>query len=71
MSAEPDALRPADASAVLEAGVSAPALREAVEVAYLFNVYNRLADAMGWRLLRERQYDAAARGLLKRGYRIP
>jgi hypothetical protein len=41
-----------------------------MEVAFLFNVYDRLADAMGWHVP-DRQggyYQAAAKRLLKHGY---
>ena len=37
-----------DMRAVLAAGVSRAAINDALEVAFLFNVYNRLADSMGW-----------------------
>ena len=37
-----------DVRAVLAKGVSKGAVAEALEVAFLFNVYDRLADAMGW-----------------------
>ena len=39
----PDDVRPA-----LRAGVSRVAIAEAMEVAFLFNIYDRMADTMGW-----------------------
>lgn len=70
MTLAPDALTPDDARAVLAAGVSKAALEDAIEVAYLFNIYDRLADAMGWHVPDEGSpyYDGAAAMLLKRGY---
>jgi alkylhydroperoxidase family enzyme len=71
MTLEPDALTAADARAVLAAGVEKAALTEAIHVAYLFNIYDRLADAMGWHVpdLEAGYYQVAARRLLKHGYR--
>ncbi|MBT9558111.1 MAG: hypothetical protein IV100_18910 [Myxococcales bacterium] len=70
MTLAPDALTPDDARAVLAAGVSKAALEDAIEVAYLFNIYDRLADSMGWHVPEEgsRFYEGAAAMLLKRGY---
>jgi alkylhydroperoxidase family enzyme len=71
MTLEPDALTPGDARAAIEAGVDKAALSEAAHVAYLFNIYDRLADTMGWHVP-ERDggyYQVAAKRLLKHGYR--
>ena len=70
MTLEPDALTPGDARAVLAAGVDKPALTEAIHVAYLFNIYDRLADTMGWHVPDPSTgyYQAAAKRLLKHGY---
>jgi len=59
-----------DVRAVLRAGVSKQAIADALEVAYLFNIYDRLADAMGWDVPAAAggYYQVAARRLLKRGY---
>lgn len=71
MTLEPDALVAADAAAVLATGVTAEALQDAMQVAYLFNIYDRLADSMGWHVPDERSgyYQRAAQRLLKQGYR--
>ena len=71
MTLEPDALTPADARAVLATGVGKTALAEAIHVAYLFNVYDRLADAMGWHVPDPAGgfYRVAAKRLLANGYR--
>jgi hypothetical protein len=70
MTLEPQALTPADARAVVSAGVSRDALTHAIHVAYLFNVYDRLADAMGWDVPDPAlgAYQASAKRLLSRGY---
>jgi len=41
-----------------------------MEVAFLFNIYDRLADAMGWDVPASAggYYQVAARRLLKHGY---
>jgi len=71
MTLDPHALTPDDARAVLEAGVDREALTHAIHVAYLFNIYDRLADAMGWDVPDTAlgAYQASAQRLLKRGYR--
>ena len=63
-------LGPDDVRRVLAAGVSRRAIAEALEVAFLFNIYDRLADTMGWHVPDKASgyYDAAAKRLLKQGY---
>jgi alkylhydroperoxidase family enzyme len=71
MTLDPDALTPDHARAVLNAGVDKAALTEAIHVAYLFNIYDRLADTMGWHVpdAGGGYYQVAAQRLLKHGYR--
>jgi len=70
MTKTPQALTPEDARAVIRAGVSKSALEEALEVGFLFNVLDRLADSMGWDVPSDGgHYQVAARRLLARGYR--
>jgi alkylhydroperoxidase family enzyme len=59
-----------DVRAVMQTGVSKAAIAEALEVAFLFNIYDRLADAMGWDVppIAGGYYKVAARRLLTRGY---
>ena len=64
----PDELTAADIRAVLAAGVSREAIRDAFYVAFLFNTYDRLADTLGWELPDQRYYGKAGRFLLKKGY---
>jgi len=63
-------LGPNEVRAVLATGVSKRAIAEALEVAFLFNVYDRLADTMGWHVPDKKSgyYDVAAKRLLKDGY---
>jgi hypothetical protein len=53
---------------VLEKGVTRDAIRDAFYVAFLFNVYDRLADTLGWELPDPRYYAKAGQFLLKKGY---
>ncbi|HJZ74909.1 MAG TPA: hypothetical protein VKE51_24395 [Vicinamibacterales bacterium] len=59
-----------DVRKVMQAGVSRQAILDALEVAFLFNIYDRLADAMGWDVpaIGSGYYQVAARRLLRRGY---
>jgi hypothetical protein len=63
-------LGPDDVRAVLRKGVSKRAVADALEVAFLFNVYDRLADTMGWHVPKKESgyYGVAAKRLLKHGY---
>jgi hypothetical protein len=60
-----------DVRTVMRAGVSKQAIQDALEVAFLFNIYDRLADAMGWDVPPRAggYYQLAASRLLKHGYR--
>lgn len=64
----PDELNAGKVRAVLDAGVSREQVRDAFYVAFLFNIYDRLADTLGWELPDERYYPKAGRSLLRRGY---
>ena len=63
-------LGPEDVRALLRLGVSKQALADAMEVAFLFNVYDRMADAMEWDVPPPAggYYEVAARRLLSHGY---
>jgi hypothetical protein len=71
MTLDPETLSPEDVRRAMRAGASKAALAEAMEVAFLFNVYDRLADAMGWHVpdAAGGYCRTAAARLLKRGYR--
>lgn len=64
----PERLGPEDVRAVLTAGVTREAIRDAFYVAFLFNAYDRLADALGWEVPDERYFAKAGRFLLRKGY---
>ena len=70
MTLDHENLHPEDVREVMRAGVSKQAIKDALEVAFLFNVYDRLADAMGWDVPSRSSgyYQVAARRLLKHGY---
>lgn len=63
-------LGPDDVRTVLQTGVSKQAIQDAMEVAFLFNIYDRLADGMGWDVppVPGGYYHGVARRLLKNGY---
>jgi hypothetical protein len=63
----PTEVTPDDAAAVRAAGVSAAALHDAVYVAFLFNMIDRVADALGWNVPGD--FSLAATVLLRIGYR--
>jgi alkylhydroperoxidase family enzyme len=70
MTLDHDDLNADDIRAVMRTGVSKPAIQEALEVAFLFNIYDRMADAMGWDVpaVSTGFYRASAKRLLTRGY---
>jgi hypothetical protein len=72
MTLDHEKLGPDDVRAVLAKGVSKQAIAEALEVAFLFNVYDRLADTMGWHVPGKDSgyYGLSAKRLLKHGYAL-
>lgn len=71
MTLEPENLGPDDVRRVLALGVSRRAIEDAMHVAFLFNVYDRLADAMSWDVPAEGSgfWQTSAKRLLSRGYK--
>lgn len=65
----PEQLSASGVRAVLDAGVTREAVRDAFYVAFLFNTYDRLADTLGWQLPDKRYYAKAGKFLLKKGYK--
>jgi hypothetical protein len=53
---------------LLAAGATREAVSDVAYVCYLFTIYTRLADSLGWDLLDDAGYRATGRSLLKRGY---
>ena len=64
----PGELTPESVRAVLATGVTSEQVRDAFYVAYLFNVYDRLADTLGWELPDASYYSKAGQRMLKHGY---
>lgn len=66
----PDAVRSADVAPLRAAGVSDAGIEDAIHACVLFNVYDRLADSLGWHLPDGDGYAASGRSLMARGYLI-
>jgi alkylhydroperoxidase family enzyme len=64
----PDEISAADVRVALDAGATREAVRDAFYVAFLFNTYDRLADALGWELPDKSYYPKAGHRLLTKGY---
>lgn len=62
-------LTAADVEPVLAAGVTEAGVRQALDVAWAFNVITRLADAFEFEVGDEGFFAASAKHLLSRGYR--
>ena len=68
MTLRPTELRAEHAKAVLEAGVHAEALTDAIAIGAIFNIVTRYADALNFVLPTTDEFERSARMLLKRGY---
>ena len=69
MTLDPAALTPADADKLRGHGLSDAAIEEAIEVAFLFNIIDRLADAFDFHLPTEENLVWTVRILKKMGYK--
>ena len=67
----PEEVGAGDLRAVLSAGVSEDAVRDAVYVCFAFNLIDRVSDALGFNLMDEKEYRRGAQVLLKVGYKRP
>ena len=65
---QPGDVRPGDIEPMRAAGVSEAAIEDAIHACVLFNVYDRMADALKFHLPGPAGYAASGRSLLKRGY---
>jgi alkylhydroperoxidase family enzyme len=70
MTLEPDSLGPDDARSVRAAGVSDAAIDDGVQVALLFNIINRVGDALDFAIPSDEAFAAGAKMLLRFGYDI-
>ncbi len=66
----PADVRPADVASLRAAGVSDEGIEDAIQACVLFNIYDRLADSLGWYLPGPDGYAASGRNLMRRGYLI-
>jgi alkylhydroperoxidase family enzyme len=64
-----DTLSAEDISAVRALGVSDEAISDAFYVAYLFNIINRMADALRFEIGSQSDFDKSTKSILGRGYR--
>ena len=64
----PDDVRPRDVEPLRAAGISDEAIEDAINVCALFNIYDRMADSLGWYLPDQAGYAASANNLMRRGY---
>ena len=67
---EPMAVEASDMQALREAGLSEVAIEEAILVGFLFSVINRLADAFGFTLVNQAEYDQLGKRIDQMGYQI-
>jgi alkylhydroperoxidase family enzyme len=63
-------LTPADARAVLDSGVSREALEDAIHVAALFNMIDRMADSLAFEPPDDEYLDLVAPRMLAGGYAL-
>lgn len=66
----PNELTKADADVVLSAGVGEQALVDAIHVAALFNMIDRLADSFGWHVPPDEVFHARSQAMLESGYTL-
>jgi len=64
----PDDVRRRDVEPLRAAGLSDEAIEDAINVCALFNIYDRMADSLGWYLPDQAGYAASANNLMRRGY---
>lgn len=67
----PDEVRREDSALPRQAGVSDSALRDAVYVCALFNLIDRVADALDFAIPSPEEFSKGAKVLLRFGYRQP
>lgn len=64
------ALAPDDFAEVRRLGVTEEAITDALYVSYLFNIINRMADALVFEVGPQAAFDSSAQSLLTRGYKL-
>jgi len=68
LTVSPDDVGPADLAPLRAAGLGDQAIEDAIQVCVLFNIYDRLADSLGFHLPGPEGYAASGRALMQRGY---
>ena len=71
LSLRPDEFGPPDVDAARRAGLSTAEIDDALHVQFLFNVINRVANALGYEWSTEADELASIRVLHRLGYRLP
>lgn len=66
---DPLSVSPGDMVPLRAVGLSDDAIEDAVHVCALFNMYDRIADSLGFDVPDAAGFEAGAEILLKRGYR--
>ena len=64
----PSGVTPADIAPLRAAGLTDEAIEDAIHVCALFNMYDRIADSLGFEVPGRSGFEASADMLLKRGY---
>ena len=65
---KPQEVEPGDVKILLELGVTATGIKDAIRICALFNLIDRVADALGFEIPSERGLARSAKLLLWRGY---
>ncbi len=68
MTLRPTELSKADVAPLRALGLTNAHIREAAHISAMFNVYDRLADALGWEVPVDASFEGSAKFLLKNGY---
>jgi alkylhydroperoxidase family enzyme len=68
---EPDTVGPADVAALLAAGLSRAEIEDAAAVCAVFNVIDRIADALGFHVPSAESLAARAERMLASSYLLP
>jgi uncharacterized peroxidase-related enzyme len=71
LTAAPDAVTAADLAPVRRAGVPDDAVVDALHVALIFAMVNRMANALDWTWDSDRHVEVAARAIHRMRYRLP
>jgi hypothetical protein len=65
-----EAVTPKDIEALFAIGVTRSQVKDALAVAWCFNVITRLADTFKFEVGPQAAFDASAKSLLSRGYKL-